>query len=299
MKTITTSLVSALLLLTGCANQQMQDLGSTLLSSTGLVDQSHARSLFQAGGKLAAAASPLSLEQEYYLGRGVSAMILSQYTVSKNQALNSYVNRVGNVVAAYSDVPETFGGYHFAVLDTDEVNALSAPGGFVFVSRGFLKLIPNEDALAAVLAHEVGHIVKGHGVKAISQANMTDAVMILGKQAVSDYSALPSAELTELFGDSVTQVFDALIKNGYSRSQEYEADAYAAELLKRTGYASKSLITMLTALEGQKASSGGWYDTHPAPGKRIDELETAVKNEPAETAGFKTRTARYKQSVRL
>ncbi|RIL09854.1 MAG: hypothetical protein DCC75_05610 [Proteobacteria bacterium] len=289
------------LFLAGCAQGgfSMKSLGSGILSSTGVVSGSQADALFEAGEKIAKAASPLSDEQEYYLGRGVSAMVFAQYRPYRNAAVNQYVNRVGAVVAAVSDKPETFNGYHFQVLDTEEVNAISAPGGFVFVTKGFLRLMKNEDTLASVLAHEVAHINYGHGVSAISQANLTEALLILGKEAAASQAGAELGALTSAFGDSVTDVFNTLLTKGYSRSQEYESDEYAALLLKKAGYTPGSLQVMLTSLE--QASKGseesGWYSTHPSPSRRISNLpEFATAQDPA-AQGLEVRTARFRKAL--
>ncbi len=283
--------------LVSCAqNSPLGRFGSDLMASTGLVSKSQADSIVKAGGKLAKAAEGLTDEQEYYLGRGVSAVILAKYRLVRDQALSSYINKVGAVVAARSDRPEIYGGYHFAVLDTSEVNAVSAPGGFVFISRGFLKLIPDEDALAAVLAHEVGHVVKGHGVKAISQANLTEALMIVGKEVASSQGGAELQALTETFGDSVSDITSTLLEKGYSRGQEYEADLYSASLLQQSGYEPKSLLTMLEVLK-TAGGSGGWLETHPDPADRIEEVESAAKTAPADPAAKAVRTARFLAAV--
>ncbi len=286
----------------GCApGSGFQQIGSSLLSSTGLVSSSQADALFAAGGKLAKAATPLSEEEEYYLGRGVAAVVLSQYRPYRKPALQAYVNKVAAVVAANSNRPETFGGYHVQILDTAEINAVSAPGGFIFVSRGFLALMPDEEALAAVLAHEVGHIALGHGVSAISQANLTEALTIVGKEAVASTTSGLTAQLTAVFGDSVKQVTDTLLTKGYSRSQEYAADEYAAVVLQRTGYDPQGLATMLKALETKGAaegSEGGWYATHPEPKRRLGELDDAAPATAGLDAGMKARLARFRSAMK-
>lgn len=298
--------LGALIALGACSqNQGFQDLGisqigSGLLGSTGLVSGSQADAIFSAGGKLAKANQKLTPEQEYYLGRGVSAMIFSKYRALKSQNANAYLTKVGLALAANSDKPETYSGYHFVVLDTDEVNAMSAPGGFVFVSRGLLAAMPDEDALASVIAHEIGHVVLDHGLNAISQSNLTDALMIVGKEAASSYSPLEVGQLVETFGGSVSDVFSTLIDSGYSRSQEYAADKYAAGLLQKTGYQSASLVNMLESLKRlEEGKSGGWYSTHPSPKKRIGELEDeGVTANTRVDAGYAKRTARFRQLVK-
>ena len=116
-------------------------------------------------------------------------MILARYKVYEDAPLTGYVNRVGGLVAAVSERPETYGGYHFWVLDSDGINAFAAPGGFVFVTRGLLAQAPDEEAVAAVLAHEVGHVCLKHGLKAIKQSRLTSAFGILAAEGAKQYGS--------------------------------------------------------------------------------------------------------------
>jgi len=278
-------------LLSGCADSQFGAFGSSILSSTGLVSGSQADALVKAGQSVAKGVQSLSDEEEYYLGRGVAATVLSKYRPYRQAELTAYVNKVAAVLVAVSDRPETFGGYHVLLLDTSEVNAVSAPGGFIFLSTGFLKLVPSEEALAAVLAHEVGHIVKGHGLKAISEANLSQAVLLLGKEAAASQTGGIVQGLTSTFGDSITDIAGTLLTKGYSRSQEYESDAYAAELLKRAGYNQGGVLDMLTALEKAGGGKGGWNSTHPEAADRLEEQED-LKADPV-GAGQQARDRRF------
>jgi predicted Zn-dependent protease len=299
-------LISAFVLLVcSCSDldPQYKSIGSSILGSTGYVSGSQVDAAFDAGGKLGKAARGLNDEQEYYLGRSVSALIFTHYKPLHNKKAIDYVNKVGRVVAAASDKPETYNGYKFMILDSNEINALSAPGGYVFVTKGFINILPDEDALAAVLAHEVGHIALGHGMKAISSSNLTDALLIIGKEAAASQTSGYASELTNLFGDSVNQVFDTLITSGYSRSQEYDADKYAAHLLAKSGYNPNSLQTALERLDkaGAAGASGGWASTHPKPSKRLGELEDVLpKLAPSATANAvlqNSRSKRFKEAL--
>ncbi len=256
----------------GCADGA-RNLASLALSSTGYVSQNEADALIGAGETLQKSSQSLTAENEYFLGRSVSAHILGMYPPLRGQPrIQGYLNAVGLVLAQYSDKPDLFKGYHFAVLDSDEVNALSTPGGFVFVSRGFLQLLTDEDMLAAVLAHEIGHIVLGHGTKAISQSNMSKALLNLGKEVAISQGGYGVSEVTSIFGDSVTDVVDTLITKGYSRSQEYEADQYAYDLLQRAHFDPLALIEVLEKLHGISIN-GGWFSTHPDAEDRVDNLK--------------------------
>jgi predicted Zn-dependent protease len=284
----------------GCANQNFRDITSTVLGQTGYVSASQAESLLRAGEGVVQAATPLTEEQEYYLGRGVAAAILGRYKPLKNDAVQRYVNVVGRTVAAFSDRPDTFKGYRFLVLDSNEVNAMAAPSGFIFITRGLLRNLKTEDELAGVLAHEVAHVVHADGVNAISSSKLTKAVALVGQEVLASQGPAELAEITNLFSESVNEVVETLVTNGYSRSQEYDADEYARELLLRAGYDPDALARSLQTLENVSASAqglGGWYSTHPSPKKRREELEEETSKSPTASIGLGTRTARFKNGV--
>ncbi|MCO6430684.1 MAG: M48 family metalloprotease [Deltaproteobacteria bacterium] len=299
-KTFRLVLIIAALFSGACSqlDPKFRSIGSSVLGATGYVTDSQANSFFTAGEKLGKAAEGLTDEQEYYLGRSVSAVILAQYRPLRNNAAQLYVNKVGKVLAGFSDKPETFSGYHFLILDTDEVNALSAPGGFIFISKGFLRLLPSEDALAAVLAHEVAHVVQGHGVKAIRSSNLTGALLLIGKEVAASQVDPSFQELTSLFGDSVNDITETLITKGYSRGQEYDSDEYAAQLLVRAGYNPAALGTVLRVLEQHDGGdAGGWASTHPDPDDRLDEVEDLIASNPEAARMESARTQRFQRSL--
>jgi predicted Zn-dependent protease len=287
----------------GCANQPFNQVGASILSSTGYVSSTEAERLLGASARAVESQDSLSAEQEYYLGRAVSANILGTYQPVTTNGVMRYVNQVGMTIASVSDVPETFGGYHFAVVESDEVNAFAAPGGFIYVSTGFVRRLPDEDALAAVLAHEVAHVNLKHGVSAISNAKLFSALGELTKQGVSiagSHASTPVdlTALTNTLAESVTGVTDKLLRSGFDRSQEYQADLYAARLLERAGYDPNALVRVLNILGDSQAGDGeGWYATHPAPKKRISELDDDFDFAPPRAENPK-RTARFVETMR-
>jgi beta-barrel assembly-enhancing protease len=279
-------------------DQNFKSIGSSVLGATGVMSTSQAEAAMNATEKLSKAAERLNDEQEYYLGRSVSAMVFAKYRPLQDRSIQEYVNKVGNVIANVSDKPATFSGYHFIVLDSNEINALSAPSGFVFVTKGFVSRLPDEDALAAVLAHEVAHVVKEHGINAISNANLTQALLIVGKEAAASQGGSAVVELTNIFGDSVNQVFETLLTKGYSRSQEYDADEYALELLKRAGYNQSGLVTALSMLKANTNSDeSGWSTTHPKPSKRLGEIDDEIIENTNIDNAQTIRAGRFKKSL--
>lgn len=234
----------------------------------------------------------LSPEEENTLGRAVAARILASFKPAPSSALNGYLDEIGYTLAGASNRPDTFAGYAFTVIDSKEINAVSAPGGFVFVSRGLLDRARDEDALAAVLAHEIAHVVLKHGLESVKPEHTGTFSRMAGKAVCAlDCSGLGS-QLAAAFAGAVDDIVEKLLKTGYSTDQEYAADAMAVEILKRAGYTEDSLARMLKTLETLRMT-GGWFSTHPSPQDRIRKL-TALAAE-SEKLGFPDRQIRFKK----
>jgi beta-barrel assembly-enhancing protease len=296
--------VSALTI-TGCSPSSYESfskVGSDLMNQTGLVNRRQSDALFKFGGSVNKAAEEMTDEQEYYLGRAVAATILHRYPAYTDARMNSYVNKIGHVLAAHSDRPETFGGYHVQILDSHEINAMAAPGGFIFITTGFIKILPDEDTLAALLAHEIAHVIGGHGVQAIREAKLSQSLLELGRATTPAEVSRVSNKITGVFGNSVEDIVSTLISKGYSRSQEYEADSMAASILLRTGYDEQALHRALEAFKiyAPRQAQGGWTSTHPDASDRIGNLASLPRSSgaPAEIAirekRFKNETTRLK-----
>lgn len=235
----------------------------------------------------------LTPAEERQIGRLASAEILGKYRSLDDEALNDYVQTVGQAVAMSSDRPQTFSGYHFQVLDSEEVNAISIPGGFIFVTKGMLRLVENEDELACVLAHEVSHVALGHGSEAIVKARRMQAGIAVAADASSTFdSEAGGKELAALRGD-VKTVMDILMRTGYGHGKEFESDAKGALYAQRTGYDPAAMAAVLEKLAASKASQGGFLKTHPTPGKRARQLQTEALEPPAWYTASKTREMRF------
>ena len=233
-------------------------------------------------------------EQEYYIGRTVGARILEKYKPYDNPAANRYINTLGQTLAQASDFPETYGGYHFLIQDSDEINAFAAPSGFIFVTRGILRCCEHEDAVASVLAHEIGHVQSRHGLQAIKKSRITDAVTILAIEGTKTFGGEDLASLTQTFEDSISDITSTLVVNGYSRAFEYQADAGAVNILYRVGYNPSGLVDMLRVMDKRlKPGGSDFVKTHPSPEKRISEIETFLSY--SEVKSPIPRQARFKR----
>lgn len=245
------------------------------------------------------AARPLSDEEEYYVGRAVAARILSTYPLLENRRLTEYVNFVGKTVALHSDRPVTYGGYHFAILNSNEINAFSCPGGTIFITKGMIHAVRNEDELAAVLTHEVAHINHRDGVSAIQKARLTQVATLIGSQAAQRYTPAQLSQLVGVFEGSVDDVFKTIVVNGYGRSQEYHADESALSFLWRAGYNPSALKDFLERLLSQGQSSGGGImKTHPATADRIERIKREMPSVNVDAFAFQIRARRFQEALR-
>ncbi len=280
-------------LLTGC---KAAEIVAGVGQSVGVLDERKAQSVIRAGGAVARSFEDITPEQEYYIGRTVGAVILSTYKPYQNESANRYVNLCGSLAALASDRPETFGGYHFLILDSDEINAFAAPGGLVFVTRGMLRCCDSEDAVAAVLAHEVGHVQHQHGLQAIKKSRVTSALTILAAESAKTLGGQELAQLTAVFEESVSDVVSTLVTNGYSRAAEREADKAAVTILDRVGYDSAALLDMLEIMDARLEPGGlDFAKTHPSPQSRIKDIRALFpKTRPAVAA---IRQQRFKQAL--
>lgn len=257
----------------------------------------------QAGSALKAAVAvgktfqDITPEQEYYIGRAVAANVIMTYPPSRNEQLNYYVNTLGQTLALASDRPETFGGYHFLVLDSPEINAFAAPGGLILITRGMIRLCKTEDSLAAVLAHEIMHVSGKHGLRSIQNSRLTSAFTIIAGEAAKNYGPSQLNQLTEAFGGSITDITATLMKSGYSRELEREADKGAITILRRVGYDPGALVVMLTEMKKQLKPGGlDFAKTHPDPKDRIDDIKSLV-GAPSATPASAERQKRFEAAV--
>ncbi len=240
----------------------------------------------------------LSEEEEYYIGRSVAALILARYKVWNNSAATNYVNLLTQAVALFSDRPEIYAGYHVLILDSEEVNAMAAPGGFIFITRGLLKTCPDEDALAGVLAHEIAHISARHGLQAIKKSRLIEAFKLLAVETAERLAPEKVGQLTELFEGALDDIVVQLVERGYDRQAEMEADSLALNTVNRAGYTPQGLIHFLEKLaekETKESTLKGWFSTHPKPQDRVEKLKTQVASGAAQASPPKTRTARFQK----
>ena len=184
------------------------------------------------------------------------------------------VEDIGKKIASACDRKEI--DYHFYVLEDDEVNAVSLPGGYVYINRGLIDKVASDDELAGVIAHEVGHIVARHSIKKLQamQAYSILSLLVVAAHGSGDIGGAADAAFTSLL-------------LGYAREDELLADRLGTRYEKLAGYNPRGMIDFLTKL--QEINRRGplrprsYFKTHPYIPDRI----RVVKQELGEGINFK------------
>jgi beta-barrel assembly-enhancing protease len=280
----------ALFALSGCSS-----LGGSLLDTVMDVagDPNKRAAVQQTVQAVQTASQEITPEQEYYIGRAVAANILTTRKAYTGQKATDYLNVLGRTLSLYSDTPETFGGYHFLILDADEINAFAAPGGLILVSRGLLRCASSEDTVAAILAHEISHVVLKHGLKAISTARWTAAVQAGVNAGVQVAGSPELKQLTGAFKDSINDITNTLVNSGYSRELEFQADQMALVIMRKAGFDPRGLEEMLNVMKGRlKPGGADFAKTHPDPKDRISRVEDSLSGKPNVSVAAAARSAR-------
>lgn len=262
------------------------DIGQAISSGIGGIQQ------------IAEASKEITPAEEHYIGRAVAAQVLTQYKLLNNAALTDYVNKIGGLLAAVSERPQTYGGYHFAVLDSDEPNAFACPGGIIFVNKGLLKMIKNEDQLAEVLGHEIIHVAYRHAIGELKKAQWTKLGFYAAAEVGKQYSATEVGAIVNQFQGVVSDVSQKVLQAGYSRGDEKAADETGLKLAYAVGYNPAESVEFFKELEKlDLGTSSSAFADHPKVQARIKNLEGEVSSLGGGGTTEQVRTNRYKTAT--
>jgi beta-barrel assembly-enhancing protease len=212
-----------------------------------------------------------SQQEEILIGREIIGRLLGASPLVADESLQIYVNQVGRWIASQSERPDL--PWTFGVIESEDINAFAAPGGYIVITKGLYRKLENEAQLAGVLSHEIGHVVKKHHLKLLQESTAVDmGSRILGSQ-------------TGRLGYG-SQLVNKAIGNGaelYARSldkgAEYEADRIGVALSVRAGYYPYGLPEVIQII-GQTAKDEGsvalLFKTHPHPDDRLIKLDDAI-----------------------
>ncbi|MCM8783007.1 MAG: M48 family metallopeptidase, partial [Candidatus Omnitrophica bacterium] len=215
-----------------------------------------------------------STEKEVRLGESLAEEINRRYKLADDPLMQERVRFIGEKIASVCDRKEI--RYRFFVLDEKELNAFALPGGFVYVNRGLLEKA-DDDELAAVLGHEIGHIVCRHSIKKLqAQLGYSVLALIAAGIAVDNKDVLRALD----------SVFIQIV-SGYSRQDEFMADRLGCRYAKLAGFNSQGMLSFLDKLKqyyrNQQPQPLSYLRTHPYIPDRI----RVVKQELGEGIEFK------------
>lgn len=221
-----------------------------------------------------------SEKDEISIGREITGNLLGASPLVKDAALQQYVNKVGRWVALQSERPDL--PWHFGVIESEDLNAFAAPGGYVVLTRGLYKKLTNEAQLAGVLAHEIEHVVQKHHLKVLQKSQLLD----LGAGALGDSVGKDNKTIKKLIGSGAE-----ILARGLDKDAEFEADRMGIVLAARAGYDAYGLVDVLQEIghvAKDDSSVALLFKTHPAPDDRLVKLGDAVGNRLDQVADGKT-----------
>jgi len=225
-----------------------------------------------------------SLEKEIALGRQLSLEVEKQVRLSGDQILTEYVSRIGRKLARNSDLrfPVTV-----KVIESDQPNAFTLPGGHIFVDTGLIRLSESEAELAAALAHEIAHAAARHATR---QAT---------RNRIAEGAAIPLIFLGPLPGLGA-RLGASLGCMKFARNLEMEADELGLRYLSDAGYDPTAAIDMFERMEARERirskALGKLFNTHPATADRIANTQKLLRNTLPARDEYVVNTSEYEET---
>ncbi len=205
-------------------------------------------------------------EKEARIGENVSEQVKKRFKFSEDKQVWERISAIGKKIAEACNRKEIY--FQFFVLEEDEVNAFSLPGGFVYLNTGLIKKAKNDDELAAVVAHEVAHIAERHAMKRLENTIGYSALKILTLNIPQDAASIRNSNIA----------FTQLLLS-YSREDEIEADILSVKYLNTAGFNPAGILSFLNTLREIQIKEPPKpkirFRTHPYISERI----AAVKKE--------------------
>jgi len=210
-----------------------------------------------------------SLEKELQMGQEYSRDLESHVHLLNDPIVAEYVNRIGQTLARNSDAKFPF---TIKVIDSDEVNAFSLPGGFLYVNSGLISAAEDEAELAGAMAHEIAHIAARHATRQLTRSNM---VTLLSVPLIFVGGGIALAM------ESMSQVAAPLAFSKFSRTFEAEADYLGMQYMYVVGYDPEALISFfekIQAMEHQKRGTlSRAFASHPQTADRVKKSQAEIR----------------------
>lgn len=241
------------------------------------------------GASLMGANRKVPQEEEIEIGGNLISGLLGAAPLVDDVALQKYVNDVGSWVAAGSKRPDL--PWLFGVIQSDGINAFAAPGGYIVITRGLYSLLENEAQLAAVLAHEISHVVRKHHLQALQKSMQGDFLSKLAVMSVAD-------DEDRAYLDKLVNAGVQLYVVGLDRVYEYDADQGGVVLAARAGYDPYAMLDVLTTIDSINPESSEltvMLNTHPPTADRLDQLANLMDGRMEQYASGQINGTRFQQ----
>lgn len=240
-------------------------------------------SAFLACAALSACAGSISQQEEVQLGAQNAAQINAQLPLLGDASINTYVNSLGNTIARGTSRADL--AWHFAVVNSEVINAFALPGGYVYVNRGVLTTASNESELAGVLGHEIEHVVRRHSVKQMEQAQGANV-------GVGIACALTNV-CQNTAAQAAIQVGGTAVFAKFSRGDEVQADEGGFNNLINAGINPRGMLTFFQKLMAEEQQNGGgnasaWFSDHPGTQDRVADIQRMLNENAKRLSGLRT-----------
>ena len=207
-----------------------------------------------------------STDKEEAMGKALAKAVEKEYPVMHDPAYVDRVTRITQDLFNVCDRKEI--SYHTYVIDKDIKNAFSLPGGYLYIFRGLMDQLSNDQELAYVLAHEMGHVVARHHIKQMQAAWGMNLLILASTQAKG------SPDLPGGLSDALV-----FIMSGFSQEDELQADSLAVKYMKLAGYTPEAAIGVLEKLwkfEKKEIGEYNYVRSHPYIGLRIKTVKEVL-----------------------